>query len=107
MTKSIRKHVLCFSGAALAVALGAAAPASAQLACGGASSVQPAVNAKFLLPGCDTYTASGSGAGRTGFANGSLDVASSDATKVDGAVNVNAINVSISLVSNYAASITK
>jgi ABC-type phosphate transport system substrate-binding protein len=107
MAHSNRKHVLCFSGAALAVALGAAAPASAQLACGGASSVKPAVDAKFLVPGCDTYTASGSGAGRTGFADGSLDVASSDATKVDGAVNVNALNVSLSLVANYPAEITK
>lgn len=107
MANSTRKHVLCFSGAALAVAFGAAAPASAQLACGGAGSVQSAVDAKFLVPGCDTYTASGSGAGRAGFADGSLDVATSDATKVDGAVNVNAINVSLSLVSNYPANITK
>jgi ABC-type phosphate transport system substrate-binding protein len=106
MANSTRKHVLRFCGAALAIAAGSAAPASAQLVCGGATSVQAAVDAKFLAPGCDTYAPSGSGAGRTGFSNGSLDVASSDATKVEGAVNVNALNVPVSIVTNAKITVT-
>src|SRR4051812_46200421 len=106
MANTNLKPVVYFCGAALAVALGSVAPASAQLACGGATSLQPAVDAKFLTPGCDGDTASGSGAGRKGFADGSLDVASSDATTVEGAVNVNALNVPVSLVTNAKVAIT-
>lgn len=106
MANSTRTHVLCWIGTTLATVVGLAAPASAQLVCGGASSIQTAVDAKFLVPGCDAYTASGSGAGRTGLADGSLDVASSDSTKVEGAINVNAINVPVSLVTNGPATIT-
>ena len=106
MSNSNRKHVLGFCSAAVLAAFGVAAPASAQLACGGATSLQPAVDAKFLTPGCDAYAGSGSGAGRTAFSAGSLDVASSDSTKVEGAVNVNALNVPVSLVTNSPVTIT-
>jgi ABC-type phosphate transport system substrate-binding protein len=64
----------------------------------GATSIQPAVDAGFFLN--NVYIGGGSGAGRTAFTNGTADFASADGSGVDGAVNVNAIKVPVSIITN-------
>jgi ABC-type phosphate transport system substrate-binding protein len=73
------------------------------LAGSGATAIQAAVDANFLLTPPNTYEAVGSGAGRTAFSAGSVDFASSDNTQVAGAVNVNAINIPVVAIGNEAS----
>jgi molybdate-binding protein len=75
--------------------------AAAQIAGAGATSIEAAVNNNFLqgLP----YDLVGSGNGRNAFNAGSVDFASSDNTQVDGAINVNAINIPVVAIGNEAS----
>lgn len=80
--------------------MSAAQPAAAQIAGSGATSIEAAVDAGFLLG--FPYSAIGSGAGRTAFNAGTVDFAASDNTQIGGAINVNAINIPVVAIGDAA-----